>query len=311
MKFHPYLTERLAAGGFFTTEDTLAAFLPLVRETVEAHLAEQVAPLEGLNDLNADGNRIWFEVARRRAFRLNTRAIHRVQSQNLLHIDIVSEVKRASSLDEPEEKITNLALAERGQAITRPVYLPGYVAWEHELEHQDPLTDIFSLGMILASLACGLDFTDTDDLERFIGSRDNLFRLQPQLHPVLARAIVKMTEVDRHRRAQDLPAVLRTLENYRDQEIDFEIDLARIAGLAHKDSKVKQSVVLRKLRERLFDLTRRNRLLHFKANMQSVNLTQASVPLSFDVKNVRPDQILVWNPRAQQEFLRGTGRVAQ
>lgn len=306
MKFHPYLTERLEVGGF-STEDTLAAFLPLVRETLEAHLNEQVAPLVGLNDLNVDGNRIWFEVAERRAFRLNASAIHRVQSQNLSHVDIVSEVQRFSSLDDPDEKITNLSLGERGQEITRPVYLTGYVAWEHELEHQDPLTDIFSLGMILASLACGLDFADTDDLERFVASRDNLFRLQPDLHPVLARAIVKMTEVDRHRRAQDLPALLYTLENYRDQEVDFEIDLARIAGLPEKDSKTKQSVVLTKLRERLFDLTRRNRLLHFKANMQSVNLTQASVPLSFDVKNVRSDQILVWNPTTQREFLAGKG----
>lgn len=306
MKFHPYLIERLESGGF-STEDTLATFLPLVRETVEAHLAEQVAPLVGLEDLKVDGNRIWFEEADRREFRLNNSAIQRIQAQNLSHIDIVSEIQLASSLDEPEEKVTNLVLGERGQPINRPVYLSGYVAWEHELEHQDPLTDIFSLGMILASLACGLDFTETDDLERFIAARDNLFRLQADLHPVLARAIVKMTEVDRHRRAQDLPTILHTLENYRDQEVDFEIDMARIAGLPKQDSKTKQSVVLTKLRERLFDLTRRNRMLHFKANMQSVNLTQASVPLSFDVKNVRSDQILVWNATSQREFLSGKG----
>ena len=50
----------------------------------------------------------------------------------------------------------------------------------------------------------------------------------PHLHPVLAKAIVRMTELDRHRRPQDLSALLRTLENYRDQDVDFDFDLARM-----------------------------------------------------------------------------------
>ncbi|EAQ80603.1 AAA domain-containing protein [Blastopirellula marina] len=304
MKFQTYLTQRLETDGF-STEDALAAFLPLVRETIEAHAVELVAPLVGLDDLNVEGNRIWFEEAKRLPFRRNQSELQQIQALNPAGVEIVNEIKRTSSIDEGEEKTTYLSLGERGEKVTRPVFLPGYVAWEHECEHHDPLTDIFSLGMILASLGCGLDFTEQDDLERFASSRDNLFRIQPALHPVLARAIVKMTEVDRHRRAQDLPALLSTLENYRDQGIDFEIDLARIEGLKEKDSKTKQAVVLTRLRERLFDLTRRNRLLHFKATMQSVNLTQASVPLSFDVKNVRPDQILIWNDATQREFVSG------
>ena len=62
-----------------------------------------------------------------------------------------------------------------------------------------------------------------------------------------------------------------------------------------KDDRSKQHVVLSKLRERLFEISKRNRLLHFHATMQTVNLTHASVPLSFDITNIRPDQILVWN----------------
>ena len=104
-----------------------------------------------------------------------------------------------------------------------------------------------------------------------------------------------MTEIDRHRRVQDLRALLHNLENYRDQEIDFEVDLARIPGFVQKDDRSKQHVVLGKLRERLFEISKRNRLLHFHATMQTVNLTHASVPLSFDITNIRPDQILVWN----------------
>lgn len=304
MKFESYLRQRIETDGF-STEDALSAFLPLLRETLDAHAADLVAPLIGLDDLNVEGNRIWFEEAKRLPFRRNANELKRIQSLSPANVEIVNEIRRTTSIDDGEEQTTYLSVAERGSPIDRPVYFPGYVAWEHECEHHDPLTDIFSLGMILASLACGLDFTESEDLEQFVHSRDNLFRIQPALHPVLARAIVKMTEVDRHRRAQDLSALLSTLENYRDQGVDFEIDLARVDGLKEKDTKTKQTVVLGRLRERLFDLTRRNRLLHFKATMQSVNLTQASVPLSFDVKNVRADQILTWHSATQKEFISG------
>ena len=67
--------------------------------------------------------------------------------------------------------------------MTRPVYLPGYVTWEHRLKHHDPLTDIFSLGMILASLACGMDFADPEILRSFVAHRRNLFSLSAGLHP--------------------------------------------------------------------------------------------------------------------------------
>ena len=302
--FHAFLTGRLAAEGF-STEDALASFLPLMRETLEAHEAGLVAPLEGLADLHVEHARIWFEQAKRQPLRQNLEQLRRIQVHYAGGVEIVSEVKRDASLDEGDEKITHYAISERGEPVVRPVYLPGYVAWEHEINHHDPLTDIFSLGMVLASLACGRDFTEPSDLEQFVLSRDNLFRIQPDLHPVLARVITKMTEVDRHRRAQDLATLLKTLNNYRDQEVDFDFDLARIQGLEDKDAKTRQFVLLSKLKERLFELSRRNRMLHFRATMHSVNLTQSSIPLSFDVKNVRPEQILVWNQSAQREFISG------
>ena len=114
-----------------------------------------------------------------------------------------------------------------------------------------------------------------------------------------------MTEIDRHRRVQDLRALLHNLENYRDQEIDFDVDLARIPGFVQKDDRSKQHMVLGKLRERLFEISKRNRLLQFHATMQTVNLTHASVPLSFDITNIRPDQILVWNDSLQAALVGG------
>ena len=52
----------------------------------------------------------------------------------------------------------------------------------------------------------------------------------------------------------------------------------------------KRQLVLARLQERLFELSRRNRLLHFRPTAHTVNLTQASVPLSFDVRDIRPDR---------------------
>lgn len=292
--FHEYLLERLEIGGF-STEDTLAAFLPLVREVLDAHAAGLVAPLKGLDALHVETARIWFEESQRAEPRSNPSAVRRVEAAARASVEIVSEQRRTIDVDEGRDEFVDLAVGDRDAKIIRPVYLPGYVSWEHLLEHHDPLTDVFSLGMILASLACGIDLAEPDRLKAFVASRKNLFTLAPDLHPVLARAIFRMTDLDRHRRVQDLRALLHHLENYRDQDVDFEFDLARISGLEKKDNRSKQHVVLSKLKERLFEISRRNRLLHFRPTMQTVNLTHSSVPLSFDIKNIRPDQILIWN----------------
>jgi hypothetical protein len=302
--FHEYLRSRLETGGF-TTEDALASFLPLVREVLDAHAAGRVAPLEGLDALKVEGVRIWFEEARRLEPRSNPAALRRVEATGPLAVTVIAEARRTTEVDDGEGQLTDLSIGNREAEVTRPVYLPGYVTWEHLVAHHDPLTDVFSLGMILASLACGLDFADPEHLKDFVGHRRNLFSLSSDLHPVLAQAIVRMTEIDRHRRVQDLGALLHNLEHYRDQEIDFEVDLARIPGFKQKDDRSKQHMVLSKLRERLFEISKRNRLLHFHATMQTVNLTHASVPLSFDIKNIRPDQILVWNDSLQAALVGG------
>jgi predicted DNA-binding WGR domain protein len=302
--FLEYLRTRLETGGF-TTEDTLASFLPLVREVLEAHASGLVAPLEGLDALHVEGVRIWFEEARRQDPRSNRAALRRVETTGPLAVTIVAEARRTTDADEGDGEVSDLSIGDRATEVTRPVYLPGYVTWEHQVGHHDPLTDVFSLGMILASLACNLDFSDPEHLKDFVGHRRNLFSLCPGLHPVLAQAIVRMTEIERHRRVQDLRALLHNLDNYRDQEIDFEVDLARVPGFKQKDDRSKQHMVLGKLRERLFEISKRNRLLHFHATMQTVNLTHASVPLSFDIKSIRPDQILVWNDSLQAALVGG------
>lgn len=304
MTFADFLQTRLAADGF-TTEDALASFLPLAREVQEAHAAGLVAPLQGIEELRVEGVRIWFEEAKRAPVRRAGSDLQRVARDDRGAVEIVSERRVTTEIDDGSEQVLDLAVGDLDQPVTRPVYLPGYQSWEHQLGCHDPLTDIYSLGLILASLACGLDFNDSQALASFAAHRQNLFTLKPGLHPVVARVIVRMTELDRRQRAQDLSSLVRTLENYRDQEIDFDFDLARSTDFAASSKRDKQTVVLSKLRERLFEISRRNRLLHFQGNMQSVNLTHASVPLSFDIQNIRPDQILIWNDKLQREVTAG------
>jgi len=79
----------------------------------------------------------------------------------------------------------DLSVADAGAEITRPVYLPGYVAWEHRVGHHDQLTDVFSLGLILASCTCGLDLTDPEDRGTVRLNRGNLSRLAANFIPSL------------------------------------------------------------------------------------------------------------------------------
>jgi predicted DNA-binding WGR domain protein/DNA polymerase III delta prime subunit len=292
--FERFLEERLGTGGF-STEDALASLLPLMRQVAGAHARGLVAPLEGLNELRVEGVRIWFEEAKLAAPTLEARAVRKLTREATKSLEVVRESRRTTDVAQELSGALDLAIGVRDERPTRRVYLPGYVAWEHAIEHHDPLTDVFSLGLLLASLAGGLDLRDPVQLETFVASRGNLFALNRDLHPVLAKVIVQMTELDPHRRPQDLEALVASLENYRDQDAGFEFDIARIEGFQSRELKGKHAIVLGKLQERLFEISRRNRLLHFRQTMQTVNLTHASVPLSFDVRHIRVDQILTWS----------------
>lgn len=302
--FAEFFQARRATGGF-STEDTLAALLPLARQVVEIHLEGQVAPLIGLDALRVDEGRVWFPDDRALAPRSNLAAVQQIHKAPTCAVEIRSESRLVADTDDGQERFVDFAIGKRGDELTRPVYLPGYVCWEHELGHHDPLTDIFSLGMLLASLACGLDLNVPQELQTFVSHRDNLFAINAGLHPVVARAIVRMTELDRHRRPQDLAALVRSLQNYRDQPVELAYDPMLADGFGRRDLQGKRQLIMGRLRERLFDLSRHNRLLHFRPTAHTVNLTHASVPLSFDVRNIRPDQILTWGEAFARDVVAG------
>ncbi len=300
--FQEFLRKRLETGGF-TTEDALASFLPLLGQVVEAHAQGRVAPLEGIDALHVQGVQVWFEEANLKDPSMNRSALRRLDRPKALRVEVMDKVRRTTEVSDGITGVQDLSVGDRAESIESPVYLPGYISWDHAVGCHDPLTDVFSLGLVLASMACGLDFSDRKDIELFARSRRNLFAINRHLHPVVVKAILKMTELSRHDRPQDLGPILYALTHYRDQETDIDIDLLQDPDFESKPLLDKQKAVLGKLQDRLFEISRRNRLLHFRQTSQSVNLTHASVPLSFDIRSIRPDHILVWGDKFRKDIL--------
>lgn len=304
LTFHKFMLQRFDAGGF-STDDVLTTMLPLLREVLEAHSTGMVAPLHGIDRIFVQGAKAWFNESDRLEVKTNRAELSRLEAPGSSAFEITNEFKAQTDLSTGDREVVDQSIGEFDEDIDRVVYLPNFDCWEHQIGHHDPVTDIFSLGMMLASLVTSLDFSHDEDLEKFVQHRKHLFQLKPELHPVVARLIVRMTELNRHDRLQDLSTIIRTLENYRYQSADLDFDLDTIAGFETGDYRTKHSVVLNKLKERLFDISRRNRLLNFRDTMQSVNLTQASVPLSFDLKTLRADQLLVWSGKLHKKVCSG------
>src|SRR5688572_29104 len=215
--FLKFLQAGIERGGF-ETDDALAALLPLMKQTLAVHEAELVAPLDGLKHITlTEQGTLLFAPAQVSPPQKNSSAIEDLQAPLAHAVEVVGQSSRTADIDQGSLAISDHAVATGDAKITKPVYLPDYRTWEHSIGHHDQLTDIFSLGLLLASVACGLDFTDPHDLESFATNRANLFALNRRLNPVLAAVIVQMTELNRHKRAPDLAQMISRLQNYREQ----------------------------------------------------------------------------------------------
>ena len=301
LRFLDFLRERRG----FTTDDTLASLLPLFRQVAQTHESGKVAPLDGAEDLLVDDYRVYSETTHAREPRSATARLRALERQYGNALDIVSQSIHTTDADQGDQELTDLLVARPADGQDQPRYVAGYRSWEHLAGHHDALTDMYVLGLLLASVACGFDFTDASHVETFAQRRRNLFSVVPHLNPVLARHIVRLTELDRHRRAQDLNAVVESLARYREQDAGLEMDLSAIPGFHDADVSGRRRMVLSRLRERLFEISRRNRLLYFKPSLQSLNLTFASVPILFDVRSIRPEQLFTWQKSVESELVSG------
>ncbi|WP_427887814.1 AAA domain-containing protein [Kribbella sp. GL6] len=283
----------------------LAAVLPLFHQTAAVHERGLVAPLRGLDRITIDEqSRLGFAPEDARRPTLATQQIDALQGNRPTAVEVSTRRQTVLDLGEGGGRQQTVvpgtsdgtasgdgAAAGRAvgsAAVSAPTLGAGWQSWEHVVGHHDQLTDIFSLGQLLLALGCGLDLSRTADVATLIDARGNLYQLDPDLHPVIVSVAAQMAEPDRHRRAQDLRSLIEQLENYRDQPLDFDVE-AVVRGVADR-----RTAVLGALRDRLFDLSRRNRLINFRPTAQALNLTEVSVPLMLDVRNIRPEQLFTW-----------------
>ncbi|MCL2713184.1 MAG: DUF4011 domain-containing protein [Alphaproteobacteria bacterium] len=287
---------------FLPTEDVIHAMLPLMRQVAALHQRGRVARL-GLRDVTQtpDGRLVLRDEAGMEPVS-NRTEINRVQPQPRSALKVVGEYR--VTVDEGSgREIEDLRSAgDNGTTITRPLYLPDLHSWEIELGHHDEITDVYVVGMILASLACGFDPRDPDSIESFSLHHSNLFVLQPGLHPVLASIIVDATALIRHDRATNVASLATRLETYRDQPADLDVE--RILTSV-TEGKNRRTAVLSHLRDRLFDLSRRNRLIYFRTTQGSVNMTEASIPIVMRIESVRADQLCTWRGQFIADVLSG------
>jgi superfamily I DNA and/or RNA helicase/predicted DNA-binding WGR domain protein len=193
------------------------------------------------------------------------------------------------------EETATCAPSDALSLLEDPAWLPGYSCFEVLSGHHDAQTDIFYLGLILGSLSFSLDLREQENLDLFIRFRSNPLSYNERIHPTLGKLITEMTELDRGRRTQDLYDVIRRLQYYRDYDPEKQTDLSQIAGWVNKPLTEKNSFILNKLRNRLFDTSRRNRLLYYKPNMRFVNLTVGSVPMVLHHQSIPPELLFTWN----------------
>jgi hypothetical protein len=291
--FHDLLAEWREAPSA-GTEDVLGAALPLIEQVAALHEQGLIAPLNGVDALRVSMGHLWFPNDLASEPETDERALQAIEGGQAPRLDVTG--RYSEQRDGRGVRVADEAIAKAGETEPRRAYYPGYFAWEQEAGHHDQLSDIFVLGLILTSLALRRDLTSVEDLPIFVQARSDLMRHNPRLHPVLSRIAAKMTELDRRKRPQDLRQIANALAHYREQDTGALETSGEPVDLSSR-VKVRQHLH-EKLRERLFEINRRNRLIYFRETSATVNLTVGSMPNVIDPGTVKPQQLFYLNGRA-------------
>lgn len=289
--------------GAVPENDLLHMFAPLMRQMAELHQQGKVAKVHPTNISVAKDGSLALVNPQGFAIQANHLGLLSIQHQSDSALNIVSDISVTNDAGVGYSVEDLQVLKQQASSkIDKPVYLNGYQSWESKLKHHDELTDVFCLGLIIAACACHLDLNDDNDLQIFSLNRTNLYRINSRIHPAIAALIEGMTHLNRHDRDSDIKALALRLENYREQQGRFNAEqlLDNVREIPQR-----RSAILSNLRDRLFDLSKRNRLIHFKASQASVNLTVASVPLVMRLESIRKEQLCTWNSHFEKSILSG------
>ncbi|MCW3070516.1 MAG: hypothetical protein JWO44_406 [Bacteroidetes bacterium] len=305
-EFYKFLTDGISKGGF-TNDDVVSIIMPLLEEVHSFHSSGNVAPLDRISAILVTNEKLDIDetLAGRPADNL-AKVTAILPTKNEV-FEISGHLKQSTEIGEYNStEVENREVqADLNAEIVIPVYLTNYKCYETALGHHDAVTDIYILGMILGSMALGLDFTLEDELGSFVDNRESMIFLNHKIHPSIANIIFGMTELDRRKRWKDLGEIIDNLKNYRDYNPETEHDLATIANAKNKDKNNRQQYIQSKLRNRLFDISRRNRLLYFKPNLKFLNLSVSSVPAVLNYKNIDPESLFFWNKDVSEKVTRG------
>lgn len=294
--FRGFLDEAFDNGNY-ATDDVIAFVLPLFKEVLSFHEAGLVGPFEKEESLFITDGRLDIDENCAHRSADNSANVKALTDKLRSHyFEIVGKKKLEADVDEGTSKWEDLTVNTKpNDSLEYPAYVPGYSCYEILLGHHDAQTDIFCLGLVLGGMSLGLDLYDEEDLKLFVTYRTTPARYNERIHPAVSSLITEMTELDRSKRAQDLYEAIQRLEHYRDYDPEKQTDLSKLAGWINKDLTERSQFILSKLRNRLFDTSRRNRLMYYKPNMRFVNLTVSSVPMVLHYQSIRPELLFTWN----------------
>lgn len=293
--FIEYLKHGVTNGGF-QNEDIVAACMPLLKEVLTFHEQNKVAPLDGLKHILITNDFLDIDEKFIESPKINKKQLEVICAPASEAFTIIGEKKMTTDVGNSTQSVINLEIQlDKSKAITKPVYLPGYTCYEFLIGHHDALSDVFVLGLIMGSISTGLDLNKEEELNTFVNNRKALVFIKSSIHPAIANLIMEMTELDRKKRIRDLNEVIEKLKHYRDYNPEKEMDLTTLEGFKNQDLSTRNKWILNKLKSRLFDISRRNRLLYFKSSSKFLNLTVSSVPATLNYKSINPDSLFVWN----------------
>lgn len=294
--FQQYLPTAFINGPW-ATDEVVAFVLPLFEEVLSFHENGQVGPFEKPGTVFIHNGRLDINEQLAHAPVRNTLALKPLLEHDQAEgFSVTERLAVEEDVSEHRQNIINTEVQlHAADPLTHPVYLPGYSCYEIKLGHHDALTDIFCLGLVLGSVVMGLDLHEPEDLEAFALYRHQPAGKNPRIHPTLCALVTEMTELHPQRRSRDLAEIIQRLKYYRDYDPQRQADLARLAALQIKKPADRREFIINKLRNRLFDTSRRNRLLYYKPNMRFVNLTVSSVPMVLHFQSIRPESLFTWN----------------
>ncbi|TCJ16583.1 DUF4011 domain-containing protein [Flaviaesturariibacter flavus] len=283
--------------GPLSTDEVVEFVLPLFEEVLSFHDAGQVGSFDRPDTVFLTDSRLDIDENFTHAPASGLEAVQRLLDEQAIQgYEITGRILVDLDLSAITSNVANLEVqGDRSQKLAHPAYLPGYQCYEMLLGHHDARTDIFCLGLILGSVVMGLNLYNREELDRFASFRVQPIGLNPRMHPTICALVTEMTELDRRKRSVDLAEVIQRLRNYRDYDPQRNSDLSELAALSAAKPADRKGFILSKLRNRLFDTSRRNRLLYYKPNARFVNLTVSSVPLVLHYQTINPQLLFTWN----------------